>query len=148
MARWPTLKTVAEAGAWAVLLAGCVYGAVRMTRQFRWAAPRSRFVATVDSFYQRKFPAENLYIRFEDLNPDRDGEFIFVQFVRASYALHPRKVFVAPPGVRLAGSGEILTHNQLPPDDWLRAHGVGHVLTYSGGSGQPAAAVRRVEPVE
>ena len=96
----------------------------------------SEYLFAVDRFYRTNFPDGNVFILFEGLNADVDGNFLFVQFMRASYTLYPRRAYVAVPGVILRTSEDILVHNALPESDWLHANNVNYVLTFRHRNGK------------
>jgi hypothetical protein len=129
---------------WLLLAVGLIAAGRRMVNQFRWARPDDQFLRNVDRFYLTNCPEGNVFIDFDGLTAERDGEFIFVQFMRSSYALHPRRVYVTNSNVQLRGSDYLLKYNQVPADEWLREHGVDVVLTFSGQGGIPKVITRRV----
>jgi len=90
----------------------------------------SEFISAVDKFYLTNFPDGNIFIYFDGLKAEDDGIFLFVQYMRASYLLHPRRVFVSPSDAVLKTSEDILKFNTLPSHDWLVANNVKYVLTY------------------
>ena len=122
----------------------------QMLQRVRTGQPcqyRARLFDQVDSFYRTNCPAGNLFIHFQGFDPaapGADGTFVFEQFVRANYVLHPRRALVAPPGTRLRGAADILASNTVPDDAWLRARGVEWVLTFHRDLDKPAYDIRRV----
>lgn len=129
----------------AALAFGLAVAARGWRERLVWARPRSQHLGRVDRIYA-ELPPGNVFIRFDGLDADRDGEFIFTQFVRASYVRHPWQVYVAPPGIRLQDAAAILRHNSRPPANWLREHGVKSVVNFSGHGPQPTMSIETVGP--
>ncbi len=84
-----------------------------------------------DVFYAFNFPDGNLFIKFNGLDPEKHKNFILSQYIRASYNLYPRKVYVTTLPVELTDSASILQNNAISSESWLTANGVDSIVTFS-----------------
>jgi hypothetical protein len=129
-----------------VAIIGALHGLSEMRAQFAWAKPRAAHIANVDRFYQRHVPEGNLFVKFVGLDGARDGVFIYEQYVRATYALHPRRVYISPIPDQLPHASSIVAANVMPDDEWLRQRGVQTVVTFDATQGAPQVDFRRLAP--
>lgn len=102
------------------------------------------FIQGIDSFYLTRVPYGNVFLRFDGLEPVADGTFVYVQFMRATYFLFPRRVFVSESEIMLRGSEDILAVNHMPTVTWLQHHDVAFVITFRYQNNKPEVDVREV----
>ena len=105
------------------------------------------YLPAIDELFRRLAPDGNLFIHFDGIDPEKDGKQIYVFFMRGTYVLHPRKVYVAPPEATLTDAESIIENNSLPDDNWLRQHGIHYVMTFFYKDGQIHRTTRRVDTV-
>lgn len=129
-----------------VALIGAWHTRSEVRAQFAWAEDRAAHIRRVDQFYLNRVPEGNVFIKFKALDGIRDGVFIYEQYVRATYALHPRKVYISPDPEQLPHATSIVEANVIPSDDWLRQHGVQTVITFDASHGAPQVHFRDLAP--
>ena len=130
----------------AIAVIGAGHGLREMQSQFSWAEPRAAHIANVDRFYREGIPEGNMFLKFVGLDGERDGVFIYEQYVRATYALHPRRVFISADPTRLPHATSIVAANEVPEDEWLRENGVRTIVTFDATQGQPQVHFRQLVP--
>jgi hypothetical protein len=117
-----------------------------MRAQFAWAQPRAAHLANVDRFYSEHVPTGNLFLNFVGLDGTHDGVFIYQQYVRATYVMHPRQVYISADPQKLPDTQAIVALNTVPDDAWLRQHAVHTVVTFDATKGQPQVHFRKLTP--
>jgi hypothetical protein len=72
-------------------------------------------------------PGRGLFLRFINFHGPQAGFATNIYF-RAVYALYPRPVLVAKPGVVVNKPFQLVDGNSYPSENWLRERGVGSIL--------------------
>jgi hypothetical protein len=106
---------------------------------------RAGIIDRMDAVLHKDVPQHgNIFLRFEDMNAERNGMLLYELFMRASYTFYPRHVYIGPEDAPYTDAETMLSWNQLPSTAWLDEHGVEVVLTFrKNAAGDPVFEVRK-----